>query len=225
VAAMSGLNFNDDDEQIVPARSVRSKTAPRRNADDDEGEKEKKERSDEKRKKPEKNLLPLWIGLGVGGVLLVLGAILVVVFLGGGIPSSGSYTAKALAAYQNGYAADFYPKGNTPSAKQIRAVEAKLKPVKAGTVADFRQGLRILNVHRDLDDYQLDTLGTSEYHRDTFFRAFGPPSDTPAKAPFPQMKIWHHRCSDGSVEMLGVMQIEGNPQYMKILPPKKHTNS
>ncbi|HEX3316205.1 MAG TPA: hypothetical protein VHR72_15010 [Gemmataceae bacterium] len=214
---MSGLNFEDED-QIVPTRSGRSKTAPKK----DEGEKEKPE---ERRRKGPPNRMPLWIGLGVGGVLIVVAAIVIVAFGVGVGPRSDSYTDKALAAYQNGYAADFYRKGNTPSAKQIAAVEKKLKKVKAGTVADFRQGLRILNVHRDLDEYQLDTLGTSEYLRSTFFSVFGQPSDTPAKAPFPQMKTWHHRCSDGSVEMLGVMQIEGNPQYMKLLPPKKHGNS
>jgi hypothetical protein len=224
---MSGLNFNDDD-QIVPARSGRPKTAPRRKAeDDDEGDGDDKEKKDKPKRRPEApNRMPLFIGLGIGGVLLVILGIVLTVFLAGGVaPRSNSYTDKAFAAYQSGYAADFYRKGRTPSAKQIAAVEAKLKPVKAGTVADFRQGLRILNEHRDLDDYQLDTLGTSEYVRDTFFNVFGPTSDKPVKAPFPQMKIWHHRCSDGSVEMLGVMQIEGNPQYMKILPPKKHGNS
>jgi hypothetical protein len=220
---MSGSLQFDDEDQIVPVQSVRPKVAPKKGAGkDDEGEKEK---SDAKRRKGPPNRLPLWIGLGVGGALLVVGAIVAVVLLGGVAPRSNSYTDKAFAAYQSGYAADFYRKGRTPTAKQIAAVEAKLKKVKAGTVADFRQGLRILNEHRDLDDYQLDTLGTSEYHRSTFYSVFGPPSDTPAKAPFPLMKIWHHRCSDGSVEMLGVMQIENNPDYMKILPPKKHSNS
>ena len=58
--------------------------------------------------------------------------------------------------------------------------------MKAGTVADFRQGLRILNEHRDLDEYQLDTLGTSEYVRDTYFSVFGQPSDKGRRrAPFP----------------------------------------
>jgi hypothetical protein len=219
---MSGLQFEDDD-QIVPARSSRPGTAPKKGADKgDEGDKEKK---DERRRKGPPNRMPLWIGLGVGTFLIVVGAIVTVAFAVGGGSGSGSYTDKAMRAFENGYAADFYRKGNTPSAKQIAAVEKKLKKVKAGTVADFRQGLRILNERRDLDDYQLDTLGTSEYVRSTFFSVFGQPSDTPAKAPFPQMKIWHHRCSDGSVEMLGVMQIENNPDYMKILPPKKHGNS
>ena len=220
---MSVLNF-DDEDQIVPARSGRPKTAPKKGADKDDGD--DKEKKDERRRKGPPNRMPLWIGLGVGGSLLVVAAIVIVAFaVGGGGVSGNSYTARALDAFENGYAADFYRKGATPSAKQVAAVRAKLKNLKPWTVADFRQGLRILNEHRDLDEYQLDTLGTSEYLRSTFFSVFGHPSDTPAKAPFPQMKIWHHRCSDGSVEMLGVMQIENNPEYMKILPPKKHGNS
>ena len=225
---MSGLNFNDDENQIVPTRSGRSKTAPRRKADDDVDDKEKKEKSDEKRKKPEKNLLPLWIGLGVGGGLLLVGGIVL---------AEASPGRRRLGTIQQlhrqglrglpveSYAADFYRKSKTPTAKQIAEVEKRLKNVKPGTVADFRQGLRILNEHRDLEDYLLETQATSEFVRSTFFSVFGNPSDTPTKAPFEKMKIWHHRCSDGSIEMLGVMQIESNPEYMKILPPKKHGNS
>jgi hypothetical protein len=225
VAVMSGLQFEDDDQIVPSVRSGRPKTAPRKGAEkDDEGDKEKKEKDAKSRKGPP-NRLPLFIGLGVGAAVLVIVAIVAVAFSVGGGPTGNSYTERALGAYEGGYAADFYRKGRTPSAKQIAEVRAKLKKVKAWTVADFRQGLRILNEHRDLDEYQLDTLGTSEYVRSTFFSVFDNRSDTPVKAPFPQMKTWHHKCSDGFVEMLGVMQIENNPAYMKILPPKKHTNS
>src|SRR5947209_6289516 len=153
---MSELQFDDGDQIVPKTRSASSRSAPKKNAR--EAEEGKEERDGDEKKEPKRkqseaqSRMPLYIGLGVGGfVVLVLIIVVVALSLGGGGSRSGSYTDKALSAYTNGYAADFYRKGRTPSAKQVAEVEKKLKKVKAGTVADFRQGLRILNVHRDLD--------------------------------------------------------------------------
>jgi hypothetical protein len=215
---MSNLKFEGDDE-IVPTRSASRKRAVPEEADAKE-KGEKPDKPENRRRHSEQSKrMPLYVGLGVGAFVVVVLAAVVVALSLGGVTSSGSFTDKALRAYIDGYGADFHRKGKTPNAKQIAEVKSRLHTVKPGTVADFRQGLRILNERRDMTDYQIDTLATSDFVRSKFFEVFNRPIDEPSKSPWENLKIWHHHCSDGNIEILGVPQIQGT-DYMQVRPPK-----
>lgn len=128
-----------------------------------------------------------------------------------------SYTSKALDEFRAGNAYDHHGKGKRPTAKEVTAVERKVKDAPAGSRKDFYQALRILSNYRDHDDIAFTTLAKSSYVRSSYKRVFGDPENANTKE---EPNTWSHTCADGRVTLRGFLKSKAEPDIIMTFPQK-----
>lgn len=128
-----------------------------------------------------------------------------------------SYTDRALDEFRAGNTYDWRQKRKSPSAKDVAAVEKRVKSVAAGTRRDFYQALRILSNYRDHDDVAFTTLAKSSYPRAAYYRVFGAPDAVNTRD---EPNTWSHSCSDGRVTLRGFLKSKAEPDVIMTFPHK-----
>jgi hypothetical protein len=136
---------------------------------------------------------------------------------GGGSFGGESYTSKALDEFRAGNAYDWRAKKKRPSAKDVTAVESKIKSVAAGSRKDFHQAFRVLSNQRDHDEIAFTTLAKSSFNRATYNRVFGEPENANTRD---EPNTWAHTCSDGKVTLRGYINSKSEPDVVTTFPQK-----
>jgi hypothetical protein len=147
----------------------------------------------------------------------LIGPLLLALFVGCGDVGGESYTAKALDEFRAGNAADWKEKGKKPPAKEVAALQKKVKNFKAGTKKDLHQALWLLSNQREHEELHFNTLAKSTYVRAAYFRVFGKPGEVRDKE---EPNTWSHVCTDGKVTLRGFLKDKGEPANMTTFPHK-----
>lgn len=149
---------------------------------------------------------------------MIVGFVCLVAMVGCGGSSGGSYTSRAMSEFRAGNGADHAESRKRPSAKEVAAIQKRVKSVDAGSKNDFYQAFWILSNQREHETFHFETLATSRFVRDAYKRVFGSP-DALNTSVVPNS--WSHRCTDGVISVRGVWKTKDQPAYMSTYPIKQ----
>ncbi len=139
-----------------------------------------------------------------------------VFLVGCGGDSGGGYTQRAFDEFVSGHGVDHMEAKRKPTKKEVDALRKRLKSVKAGSKADFKQGLHVLHIQRDHEDHLWKSVVPSRYSRSAYFRVFGKPDEV--KKFDQKFDAWTHYVNDGKVSLKGYYKT--GDEFLFIYPPQ-----